>query len=491
MRLRDLSRSAIVVFAALACVLWFAPRGRTQSEKHLTIYAPGAVYSVNLIQVEGQLYAGLSDLLEPLGTVEAREDGKKWKLRFVAAGGREVNAEFQDGKNKGKIRGQDIQLAGNFHMENGRGYVPLHNIGGLIPFFTGFQTSLHESSLRLLVGEVAIGFRQQLEKAPTPKVTYTFSAPVNPTVATEPGRIRLVFRRDAIVNSGTDSLQTGDSTITSTAFSDAGGTAQITVNASVPLTATFSDGNKMITIAPVPPAPPVEAAKPATPTPTPQPSAPAAAATTTTTPSAPAQPSAPPQPRFVVLIDPAHGGDERGAAITEKIPEKDVNLALARRIQHELQNRGVNAALLRSGDNTVGVDDRAVAANAAHPSIYLCIHAANLGTGLRIFTALMSPTGVAAHKFLLWHQAQAPYLDLSSQVAGSISAELSNRQIAVTALPAPLRPMRNIAAPAIAIELAPPDDDVTNINDGEYQQNVAAAVANGIAAMKPKLQGAR
>ena len=103
----------------------------------------------------------------------------------------------------------------------------------------------------------------------------------------------------------------------------------------------------------------------------------------------------------------------------------------------------------------------------------------------------MSPTGVTTHKFLPWPQAQAPYLDRSSQVAGSISAELSNRQIEVTAFPAPLRPMRNVAAPAIALEIAPPDDTVENIAKSDYQQNVAAAVANGIAAMKPKLLGAR
>ena len=41
-------------------------------------------------------------------------------------------------------------------------------------------------------------------------------------------------------------------------------------------------------------------------------------------------------PRFFVLIDPAHGGSEIGAAISPTLPEKDVVLALARRVQHEL-----------------------------------------------------------------------------------------------------------------------------------------------------------
>jgi N-acetylmuramoyl-L-alanine amidase len=261
------------------------------------------------------------------------------------------------------------------------------------------------------------------------------------------------------------------------------------VNGAVPLNAAFSNRNRTITITPAPGAvPATEAAKSV-----PAPQAPAAPVTSA--PSAPALPPpgpvVPAGPRFVVVIDPAHGGDERGAAITDAIKEKDVNLALARRLQHELQNKGIAAMLLRSADTTIAVDDRAIATNAAHPALYVCVHTANLGTGLRIFTALMNPGGVTTHKFLPWPQAQAPYLDLSSQFAGSISAELSNRQIPVTALPAPLRPMRNIAAAAIAIEVAPPDDDVNNINNGEYQQNIAAAVANGIAAMKPKMQGAK
>ncbi|ABF41508.1 cell wall hydrolase/autolysin [Candidatus Koribacter versatilis Ellin345] len=491
MNFRTPARWFPLALAALAAVLWLSPRAQTQSERHLTVYSQSATYSVNLLPYSGQVYVGVSDVLEPLGNVEAREDGKKWKLRFTPSGGREINAEFQEGKNKGKIHNQDVQLSANFHMENGRGYIPLHNIGAMLPFFTGQQTDFRETPLRLFIGGVAISFKEQVEKGSSPKLILNFTGPVNPMVATEPGQVKLVFRRDPVVNAGAEKVQTGDANITGYSFTDAGGTAQITVNGAVPLTAAFSDGNRTITIQPAPgvqiaaePPKTQEPAQQAAQTPT-------APAPIPLGPTQPAAPAAPPQPRFVVVLDAAHGGDERGAAITDKIAEKDVNLAFARRIQHELQTRGVVATLLRSNDATINVDDRAVSANAAHPAIYVSVHAANLGNGLRIFTALMTPAGVATHTFLPWHQAQAPYLDYSSQVAGSISAELSNRQIPVTALPAPLRPMRNIAAPAIAIELAPPDDEVTNINSPEYQNNVAAAVANGIAAMKPKLLGAR
>jgi N-acetylmuramoyl-L-alanine amidase len=470
------------MLVAFATVLALVPAARTQAQKHLTVYAPATLYSVPIQPIEGRDFVGLAEALEPLGNVEAHEDGKKWKLRFTPSGGNAVEAEFQDGKNKGKVRGDDAELAANFHIENGRGYVPLHNLGTLLRSFTSLPTEFRESSLRLLLGNVAIQFAQDLQKGSTSKLVLTFSSPVNPMVATEPGRLRLTFRREPLVNAGPDTTQFGDSNIPSSTYSENAGIPELTINSPLPLTAAFTDSNKTITISPVPAAgasPEVSASAGS------QPPAPA------TAPAAPSAPAAPAPPRFLVLIDPAHGGDERGAAITDSIKEKDVNLAFARRLQHELQNKGINAALLRAGDNTVGLDERAIATNSAHPSLYVCVHAANLGSGMRIFTALMAPSGVGSRKFLPWQQAQSPFLDLSSQVAGSVSAELTNKQITVTALPAPLRPLRNIATPAVAIEIAPPEDEAAGINGSEYQQTIALAVANGIAAMKPKLQGAR
>jgi N-acetylmuramoyl-L-alanine amidase len=468
-----------------SALLWFVPGARTQTEKHATFYAPAASYSVPVTAFDGKDYVGLADVLEPLGNLEAKVDGKKWKLRFTPNGGHEVDAEFSDGKNKGKLHGQDFQLAGDFHMANGRGYVPVRNLGVLLPILTGMQTSFRENSLRFFLGNSVVSFTQEIQKSPAPKLILNFTAPVNPVIATEPGKLRLTFRREGVVNAGSSTVETGDSTITGTVFNDATGAAQITVNGSAPLTAAFSNGNKTVTISPAGPGP-TEAAKAEAPQAT-QPAGPAATAGATN----PVTAAVPAGPRFLVVIDPAHGGDERGAAITDSINEKDVNLAVARRLQHDLQSKGINAAMLRYADTTVSLDDRAIATNYARPAVYVCLHAANLGTGARIFTALMAPTALGTRGFLPWPQAQAPFLDMSSQVAGSVSAELSNRQIAVTALPAPLRPMRNIAAPAIAIEIAPPNRNVEAINSADYQENIAAAVANGIAAMKPKLLGAR
>ena len=82
-----------------------------------------------------------------------------------------------------------------------------------------------------------------------------------------------------------------------------------------------------------------------------------------------------------MLIDPAHGGTEIGSAISPTLPEKDVVLALGRKLQHELANRGISAGLLRNSDIAITLDQRAISANAARPAIYVALHAANSGTG--------------------------------------------------------------------------------------------------------------
>ncbi len=138
-------------------------------------------------------------------------------------------------------------------------------------------------------------------------------------------------------------------------------------------------------------------------------------------------------------------------------------LALARRLQRELINRGIITAMLRNSDVAISLDQRALTSNAARPALYITLHAANTGRGVHVFTSLLPAANLSRTGFLPWDTAQAAFLDLSGVAAGSVAAELENRKLPNTTLVAPLRPMNNIAAPAIAIEIAPPDETVDNI----------------------------
>ena len=138
-------------------------------------------------------------------------------------------------------------------------------------------------------------------------------------------------------------------------------------------------------------------------------------------------------------------------------------LALARRVQRELNSRGIAAGLLRNSDVAITLDQRAVSANAARPALYIALHAANTGRGVHVFTELLPAANASPQSFLPWDTAQAAFLDLSGTVAGSVAAELETRKLPNATLFAPLRPMNNIAAPAIAVEIAPPSENVDEI----------------------------
>jgi N-acetylmuramoyl-L-alanine amidase len=450
-----------------------------QTSEQLTVYSPQTTYSVGLVEVNGAPYAGLVDVLEPLGSIDARPDGKKYKLKFTPPGGHAVEAQFNEGKDKAKVLGENLKLPSSFVLQNGRGYVPLSSIQEMLNKLLAKPVQLQVAARRLFIGDVAIRFTVELEKGNPSKLVVSFPTPVNPTIATEPGRVRFTFRREPVVSGGQDSFKFDDATITGASFSEHDGLAEFEVTATAPLLANFADGGKTIIVAAAPPPPPPT---PAAPEATPQPQA-----------SAPAtiQPKPPSVPRFLVIIDAAHGGADSGAAITPALVEKDVVLALARKVQRELTNRGIPSAMLRNSDVAITLDQRALTTNAARPALYITLHAANTGRGVHVFTSLLPAANLSRTGFLPWDTAQAAFLDLSGAVAGSVSAELENGKLPNTTLVAPLRPMNNIAAPAIAVEIAPPDEKVENIASPQYEEQVAQAIAAGVAAVRSKLPEVR
>lgn len=444
----------------------------------LSVYSPQTSYVVPLVNVNLQQYVGLVELLEPMGTVDARLDGKKYKLKFTSPGARELELQFQDGKDKGKIRGDNIKLPANFVTLNGRGYIPLSSVSDVLSRILSAQIRLNSVARRLFIGNIGDRFTLELRKGTPSKLFVSFDSPVNPTIATEPGHIRFTFRREPVL-SFVDHATYADPLITGANFSEHDGIAELDVSGTAALMANFADGGKTIIVTGAPAPPPPVAQQP--PAPTTQ--APAE-------PPAP-QPKPPAGPRFLVLIDPAHGGSEIGAAISPTLPEKDVVLSLARKVQKELSNRGVAAGLLRNSDLAITLDQRAISTNAARPAIYVAIHAANSGRGVHVFTTLLDPESLTSRDFLPWERAQAAYLDVSGTVAGSVAAELEARKLPNASLAAPLRPMNNIAAPAFAIEIASPTDNVADITSPAYLDQVAQAIAAGIAAVRSKVPEVR
>ncbi len=460
-----------VRFHVFAIALTIAALVATAADdKSLSIYTPQNSFVIAVVERGGRDYVPLLDALTSLGRAAAREDGDKWKLKF-----NNTESEFKAGKTKVKVNRKNIHLAAPFLLENGRGLIPLHSLGAVLSNLLPGPVDVRENARRVIIGGAATQFTAELQQ-PGSRLVVHFSAPVNPTISTEPGRLHMVFTRDPVVAAGA-ALAFDDKVIHSAHFAEHDSIAELTIRASAPLMATFSEQNRTITVAPVPP---VRAQAP--PPPPPGPAVPAAPAPTQPAP-APAPGAAAPavRARATVVIDPGHGGDDRGAALSETLAEKDVTLAWARRLRAALDQKGISAILLREGDTSLTVDQRAALANAARPLMFIALHAGNTGAGVRIFTAHLGESAPRVGSFLPWSTAQAAYLDASRSLAGSVAAEMTKRAIPVGAAPVMLRPLNNIAAAAVAIEIMPPAADVNGLMSNGYQQTVCAAIADGVA----------
>jgi N-acetylmuramoyl-L-alanine amidase len=187
------------------------------------------------------------------------------------------------------------------------------------------------------------------------------------------------------------------------------------------------------------------------------------------------------------VVDPAHGGGERGAALTDTLAEKDVTLGFARLLRHELEARGFAVALLRDADTSSTLDQRAATANGARAGIYISLHATSQGSGARVYTALLPVEGPSKGAFHAWNAAQSPALPVSRIVAAAIVAQMQKREFPVRVSSASLRPLNNVSMPAVAVELAPGTDGVAELTNANYQQRAASAIADAVVSVRDRL----
>jgi N-acetylmuramoyl-L-alanine amidase len=76
-----------------------------------------------------------------------------------------------------------------------------------------------------------------------------------------------------------------------------------------------------------------------------------------------------------VVIDPAHGGQDTGVKVTDKIGEKDITLAIALALQKELaKDDNFAIVLTRDSDKTVSIEDRRKDVSKIKPDLFLSLH---------------------------------------------------------------------------------------------------------------------
>jgi N-acetylmuramoyl-L-alanine amidase len=461
---------------AAVALFWAMAIAGAVPGQQLTVYTAQASYSLPVFDRGGTAYIAVADLLSPLGASLPQLKGKEWKLELNKA-----EARFVAGKEKAAIRGQESDLGGKALVEDGRVMVPLAAALPLLSRLLNTTVDFHQPSRRIFVGNVFTRFTAGLKDGDAPSLVLNFSQPLkrldssheedrSDLLFTHTNKTTLTFRKDPLV-SDTNKQQFGDGAIQALTFTEENGTATITVTGNKPLQITRSEDGKTITLRPQTPA--------ATAGPEPaQQSTPVAA-------EGPRH-----SPEFFVMIDPSHGGNDKGASLGGKLVEKDITLRLARELRKELEERGIAIRMLRDADIDLSLERRAEITNEQRAGLYVALHAGRPGKGVRVYASFLTdPQPPLANRFLPWESAQSAALGRSQTAAQAVASELRKRGLTVSSLAMSVRPLNNLATPAIAVELAPETDDLQSLENLKRQNTVAAAIAAAIAQIRGQLGG--
>jgi N-acetylmuramoyl-L-alanine amidase len=203
-------------------------------------------------------------------------------------------------------------------------------------------------------------------------------------------------------------------------------------------------------------------------------------------PQLPSTPVPSAQPRFVVVLDAAHGGSDTGARLSDKLLEKNVTLALSVRLRSVLAARGFQVTTTRETDVLVPALHRSEIANHAQAAACLSLHATATGSGIHLFTSSLGQSMPA--RFQPWATAQSAYSTRSLKLSSEINSALAHTSTPVTLARTSMQPLDSFLCPAVAIEIAPlapaGRKPGLEIDSTDYQGRVVEAIASALMAWR-------
>ncbi len=216
------------------------------------------------------------------------------------------------------------------------------------------------------------------------------------------------------------------------------------------------------------------------------------AADTAAPPAAPATTQGGPDPRpiapdvpvlplrasgWTIVIDPGHGGEDAGVTGGAGTKEKDIALAVGRRLKSAIESRlGYHVVMTREDDRLIAVADRTALANNNKADLFISLHAnasfrpAVAGAAVYVAAFEDSATPAAGHapvklpvvgggfrdiELVPWNLAQIRHKEQSTGFAGLVIDQFRDRiPVAAQAVDAmALRVLESANMPAILIEL--------------------------------------
>lgn len=214
---------------------------------------------------------------------------------------------------------------------------------------------------------------------------------------------------------------------------------------------------------------------------------------------APAQPTS--GPFALVVIDPGHGGQDSGTMKAGMV-EKELTLDVAHRVERLLQQRGLAVLLTRTDDTYVPLEGRTSVANDQPDCVFVSIHfdeaVRAAATGVETYYAarqISFPQRVAALLPFL----QPAVSDSTIAESQSLAAFIQEALVAHTqAVNRGTRAqhffvLTNVRHPAVLVEggFLTNKEEVSKLGNGDYREQIAAAISDGIVRYREVLQQQR
>ena len=216
----------------------------------------------------------------------------------------------------------------------------------------------------------------------------------------------------------------------------------------------------------------------------------------------------------LIVIDPGHGGTQDGAYSPTGWKEKDLALALSRRLKRALEESlGATVKLTREKDQLIHLEERVKWANEQKPALFISIHANSMPTrwqrlktdGIETYFLSASASGEDAKKVAARENAESKsarhdtsdtlsYIlaDLqrsenhssSSRLAYAIQEKLITASGATDrgVQQAPFYVLMGLDAPAVLVEvgfISHPEEG-KKLSQADYQDSLAQAIAEGV-----------
>jgi N-acetylmuramoyl-L-alanine amidase len=481
------------VVLGLAAFFW--PARELRSDNFI-FYFPSGHHMLPLESVGNAKYLPLLQILNLVGKVGGiQEKRNSLKVWFGS-----TQIELRPNGTKVQIAKANYELPQPVHLTNGQWMVPVEFLTIVLPHLTHQAVEYQQGTNRIFIGDVKpASFTVRVDPlANGARLTVQFTDKVVVRTASQNGRW-VLFLGDRPMEPMEPSYRFQNPYLNDLQYDDQDGVPKLILSptsSGLNFYPVQAEGGKILladVLKPPPPSaqalpsgPPSRPSSPSAPPPQEGPGPPVEE-------ESPAAPPGPPLP--VVALDAGHGGDDNGGHSGDGVLEKDLVAEYVARVRSALlATNNYRVVLSRAADMGVSSEQRAVAANLSGAICFLSFHAGDLGAAsprITIFTFQPPTTAAPAAgnepipTFVPWGQVQEVRLGQSLQLALALQQQLGKINGVEVDLPAtaPLRTLRNVNAPAVAIELGrlAPDADATALTDPGFQQQVAAAVVKALA----------